>query len=516
MTYNLKTLSKKQKIILSAFCALVAVLIAIGATFLVKIPTQAPPTVVLNTAQSIPIPDISTITTPDYVYRPEATVVVTSDGAKEKLDTIINAANSVKPSENNKIIVLNYDIDTSKLIKRKASIPLEFLEQSLPSGAEITALTTVLNFYGYDISQTEIAEEFLNKTKNRLGDFREVFIGDPSRSGFGCFAKPIVSAANKYLESKNNAYAAVDHSGTAFEDLLKFVESGVPVIIWSTIYNEGTQTLQEPYSSVKWSWGDESLTWIEPEHCMVLIGYDLENNLGIVSDPKRGIVEYDLSTIKARYLALHSQCVTLEKKPVITGVENEATYYTTQCVYVSEHNVESITVNGNSSDHTFLLKGDIENTYQIEVTEKDGNIIKYVVFTKPISAMYDIIGDINEYTATDADRENLVKLKELASSVVTEYSPYEETNQIEAIISACDTMLANIDSAIQQFESIKQTAESYESTELDSTYYDELSRLSEDLKALSSNTNLTSEQKAELNVILTKCNEWLETIQTIE
>ena len=106
MTYNLKTLSKKQKIILSAFCALVAVLIAIGATFLVKIPTQAPPTVVLNTAQSIPIPDISTITTPDYVYRPEATVVVTSDGAKEKLDTIINAANSVKPSENNKIIVL--------------------------------------------------------------------------------------------------------------------------------------------------------------------------------------------------------------------------------------------------------------------------------------------------------------------------------------------------------------------------------------------------------------------------
>lgn len=516
MTYNLKTLSQKQKLILCVLSMLVAILIAIGATFLVKIPTETPPTVTLNTIQSAPVPDLSTITTPDFVYRPEATIVVTSSGAKKKLDTIINAANSVKPSENNKIIVANHNIDSSKLIKRKVSIPVEFLKQSLPSGAEITALTTLLNFYGYDISQTKIADDFLEKTVNKLGDFREVFVGDPNRIGFGCFAKPIVNAANKYIESKNNAYVAIDYSGTPFEDLLKLVESGVPVIIWSTTYNEGVQTLQEPYVSVKWSWGDEALTWIEPEHCMVLIGYDLENNLGIVSDPKRGIVEYDLTTLKARYLALHSQCVVFEKKPVITGVENNATYYTTQCVYVSEHNVESITVNGKNADHTFLLNGDMENTYQIEVTEKGGNVIKYVVFTKPISDLYDIIGGINEYSATDVDRENLVTLKELASSALTEYSPYEETKQIETIISACDTMLANIDAAKQQFESIKQTAESYENTELDSSHYDALCLLGEDIKSLSLNTNLTAEQKSELIIILTKCNEWIEAIRTTE
>ena len=516
MTYSFKTLTLKQKIILCAASIIIATLVAIGATFLVKSPVEKKPAVVTNTVQSAPLPDEDTITTSNYVYRPEAPVVVTTDGAKEELSTIINAANQVKPSEGNKIIVMNHNIDSSKLIKRKTTIPVNFLPQELSSGCEITALTTVLNFYDYDVSQTKIADDFLIKTQNKLGDFHNTYVGDPNGTAFGCYAKPIVDAANKYIKSENDAFVAVDYSGTDFEDLLKLVESDVPVIIWSTTYSESSKTLQDAYSMVKWNLGDEDLTWVAPEHCMVLIGYDLENNLGIVSDPKRGIVEYDLTTLKARYLALHSQCVVFEKKPVITGVENNATYYTTQCVYVSEHNVESITVNGKNVDHTFLLNGDTENTYQIEVTEKGGNVIKYVVFTKPISDLYDIIGGINEYSATDVDRENLVTLKELASSALTEYSPYEETKQIETIISACDTMLANIDAAKQQFESIKQTAESYENTELDSSHYDALCLLGEDIKSLSLNTNLTAEQKSELIIILTKCNEWIEAIRTTE
>lgn len=516
MTCNLKTLTQKQKIILCASFAVAAIAVAIGATFLVRIPTEESPTVVLNTTQSTPLPDMSAITTPDYVYRPEATVVVTSDGAKEKLDAIINAANRIKPSENNKIIVLNHAIDDSKLIKRKSLIPVEFLSQELPSGSEITALTTLLNFYGYDVSQAEIADDFLDKTTDKLGDFRETFVGNPSYSGFGCYAKPIVNAANRYIKSENDAYVAVDYSGAKFEDLLKLVESDVPVIIWSTTYSESAKTLQEPYSLVKWSSGDEYLTWIAPEHCLVLVGYDLETNVGIVSDPKRGIVEYDLETLKARYLALDSQCIVLEKKPVITGVENNTTYYTTQCVSVSEHNVDSITVNGNVADYTFLINGNIEDTYQIEVTEKNGNVIKYVVFTKPISSMYDIIGDINEFTATEKDRENITALKELASSAVIEYSSYNEIQQIETIINACDSMLNNIDAVAEKLEIIKQTAESYENIEVNFSHYDELIKFSEDIKSLSSSSNLSNEQKIELNDISTKCDQWLETILSAE
>ncbi len=138
-------------------------------------------------------------------------------------------------------------------------------------------------------------------------DFWKVFIGNPRyNTGFGCYAQPITDAANKYLNEQGSYLKAYNHSGVPFENLLFEVQSGRPVIIW------GTLNMTQPYYSYKWILSDGSQRhWITPEHCLVLIGYDLNKGTAIISDPMRNIVEYDLDTVKSRYNALHSQCVIL-------------------------------------------------------------------------------------------------------------------------------------------------------------------------------------------------------------
>lgn len=177
----------------------------------------------------------------------------------------------------------------------------------LPTGCEITSLATVLNFYGYDVSKTTLADKYLKKGKGAGTDFRKVFFGDPrSSGGFGCYAQPIVDAAEKYLTEQNSDYKVYNYSGKEFEELLKEVENGVPVIIWGTI------DMERPYYTYEWIIDGEKVSWIAPEHCFVLIGYDFNRNVAIVCDPLKGVVEYNLITVKKRYNALFSQCVVIK------------------------------------------------------------------------------------------------------------------------------------------------------------------------------------------------------------
>lgn len=221
---------------------------------------------------------------------------------KEKVD-------SVKQTEENTVKVPDTSTDTSVLSQTKVHLPVEYLAQNpeLPTGCEITALTTVLNYYGFDISKTEMASDYLEKS-NAPANFWNCFIGNPaSFSGFGCYAQPITDAANKFFEEKNADFKAYNQSGVTFESLLKETELGRPVIIW------GTMGMKTPYYTYEWKIDGETVQWIAPEHCLVLIGYDLETGAAIMSDPQKGIVGYPLDIVKKRYIALHSQCVVIAK-----------------------------------------------------------------------------------------------------------------------------------------------------------------------------------------------------------
>ena len=219
-----------------------------------------------------------------------------------------NFSDTSSATDSEYVYVVESAVNTQGLSKNYVKLDVKFLSQKpeLPSGCEITSLTTVLNFYGYDVSKTDMADNYLPKS-NTSKNFWKVFIGNPRyNTGFGCYAQPITEAANKYLDEQGSALKAYDYSGVPFEQLLFEVQSGRPVVIWGTI------NMEKPYYSYKWTLEDGSeVRWIRPEHCLVLIGYDLNKGTAIISDPMRGIVEYNLDTVKSRYTALHSQCVII-------------------------------------------------------------------------------------------------------------------------------------------------------------------------------------------------------------
>ena len=179
---------------------------------------------------------------------------------------------------------------------------------SLPNGCEVTSLATVLKYMEFDISKERLASEFLPKAPIGEANFYEEFVGDPAnRNSYGCYAGAIVNTANAYFESIDSDYMAYDLSGASFENLLRKVRAGDPVIVWATY-----DINEDPGYTTEWIVDGEYLVWKANLHCMVLCGYDLYNNTVTVSDPMRGIKEYDLETFIKRYKQFYSQAVIIE------------------------------------------------------------------------------------------------------------------------------------------------------------------------------------------------------------
>lgn len=184
----------------------------------------------------------------------------------------------------------------------------------LPTGCEVTSLTTVLNYLGYNVSKTTMADDYLPKLnfyrkdgKLYGADFRTTFAGTPySNSSYGCYAPCIVETANKYL-SQFRLHRAINVSGKDFTELESYLNNNMPVIIWVTSGN-----LKEPKLTTKWTTpNEEKVQWLSGEHCVVLIGYDKVNGTVTVSDPLKGITEYPYELFETRYNQMGKQAVVI-------------------------------------------------------------------------------------------------------------------------------------------------------------------------------------------------------------
>lgn len=194
---------------------------------------------------------------------------------------------------------------------------------------------------------------------------------------------------------------------------------------------------------------------------------------------------------------------------VISGITDGETYYTTQCAIIKGGNVDNITLNGVEVDNAFLIKGNSEDIHRIVITYLDGTTREITVYTMPINQMLEPLSGINEYSAT-ADHTGTIKsIKASAQNAETSYSPYTETKALEDIITICDLMLNNIDTAAKELESIKNAVNDFESNELAIADSDKLTKILEDIDALTASRNLTAEQRSELGSIYSRCKQWL-------
>ena len=179
----------------------------------------------------------------------------------------------------------------------------EWLSQNpeLPTGCEITSLTSVLNYYGINVKKETMADDYLKKGD---GSYYKMFLGNPRDAGsFGCMAQPIVDAANLYFKKNNVSMKASNVSGVTFDKILEYVSQGVPMIVWNTM------GMAPAYESQTLTLDGCEYTWIAPEHCVVVVGYDLDNNEVYVADPMAGMVTRNLKTFEERYDSLKRQAV---------------------------------------------------------------------------------------------------------------------------------------------------------------------------------------------------------------
>lgn len=186
-----------------------------------------------------------------------------------------------------------------------------FQYPELPTGCEVTSLCEVLVYYGFNIDKVTLADNYLPKYYNNEGNTSDAFIGNPHlESGWGCEAPVIVKTANSYLSSVESNYLATDLTETEFKDVLQNIAFGNPLIVWTT------SGLQSPNFQTYWqTQNGKNFTFAQGEHCVVVYGYDISNNIVYVADPLAGNTTLPLDSFESIYNQMGKQVVIIKKGP---------------------------------------------------------------------------------------------------------------------------------------------------------------------------------------------------------
>lgn len=208
--------------------------------------------------------------------------------------------------------------------KKINNVPL-VNQNKLPTGCETCSATMLLKFYGYSISETKFADDYLVKRNlsvsngNLYGpDPNSAFIGSPYYSnGFGVYAPAMAKFMNNYFADNKNKHKAGLLEGKSLEMLCaEYISNGQPVMVWATINMSGS------YKTSSWivNYADENAkypkgstyTWTANEHCLVLTGYDSEYYY--FNDPwTNQRTKYSRSLVDTRYAELGRQAIAVVK-----------------------------------------------------------------------------------------------------------------------------------------------------------------------------------------------------------
>lgn len=243
------------------------------------------------------------------------TIATTEAPAPEQPESKIAIDSAISPESgmdaaNIAIEEYNHDISTLSdaekyIMPSSKELELTILNQypEMPAGCESVSLTMLRNYYGYDLDKTYIADNYLIYSDN----FITGYYGNPySYTGGGCYAPGMTDTANSFLADNGGEYYAENITGTAFDDLLGYIADGTPVLIWTTI---GMGSSSRDYT--EYYYDDDVYYWDFMEHCVVLTGYDLDNNTITVYDPIDGVMVRDKDAFEYTYNEMFQMSVIL-------------------------------------------------------------------------------------------------------------------------------------------------------------------------------------------------------------
>ena len=167
----------------------------------------------------------------------------------------------------------------------RVDVPELLQYPDLPTGCETVALTIALRSFGCEIDAVTFASRYLI-----LGDdLIRSFVGDPfSYGGAGIYPPGLVNSAGRYIDAAGASLAAFDLTGADMDALYRLIDSGCPVVVWTTYYFSPPRIDYYPYE-----YDGHTVYWYDNEHCVCLYGYDTEKGFVYVSDPLQGKVAED-------------------------------------------------------------------------------------------------------------------------------------------------------------------------------------------------------------------------------
>ena len=194
----------------------------------------------------------------------------------------------------------------------------DIIEQypELPTGCEITAMTMVLNYYGYQVNKVTMALDYMPKVQaefyrsedGRLmgPDLENFFVGDPTEeTGYICGTGAIVIAANRYLADVGSDLTAAAIKNAQPEKLYDLIDQGAPVVIWCTI------NMEDRAETDGWYREDGTyMEWSTNDHGAVLIGYD--EDTVTVADPIYNRITVSRDQFEKIFAERGGQCVILQ------------------------------------------------------------------------------------------------------------------------------------------------------------------------------------------------------------
>ena len=178
----------------------------------------------------------------------------------------------------------------------------------LPTGCESVALTNLLNYYGFGLGKTIIADYYLPKRSN--GNFVTAFDGNPRRSSgglMGCVAPAITIAGNNFLRAAGSIMQAKDVSFSSISSIKNRLTCGQPVEMWNTEWGSwpGGRYAARWYNGHSYGlWGGN--------HAVVLKGYDDEQGIVYLSDSINGNVTRNAQVFFGTWQQMDSQAVVIE------------------------------------------------------------------------------------------------------------------------------------------------------------------------------------------------------------
>lgn len=226
------------------------------------------------------------------------------------LNINIEKENGVKLSQ----ISLSGTVVASEKYKDMASahsIPLKHISQfpDLPSGDEITSLSMVLSYLGYDIDKTELCDLYLEKGPVGFTDFNEANVGNPRNAynSYGCLPPVIVKSATKFIGANGGNFKAYNYTGVDASELYYEVSQNNPIIVWACEDFDIT-----PSISRIWIVDGKTLYLKSNMACMVLIGYDYEKNTVTLANPAGTVFDIDMDLFELRHKQMGAHSVIIK------------------------------------------------------------------------------------------------------------------------------------------------------------------------------------------------------------